>query len=112
SCHRQIESMFELDLLRLRQAERATDIGKRFLSEHDRAGTHRTNLADELNVFDGLRKQLQTAAILFEKTQARAIDLAIDQQTDQTFVTEAGSEREFPLRDIKSRFGVAESLIM
>src|SRR5262245_24304954 len=104
--------MLKLDLLRLRQAERAADIRERFLREDNRAGTHCANLADELNVLDSFREELQTAAILFEKTQARAIDLAVDQQSDQTFVAQARSERKFALRDVKSRFGVAESLVV
>jgi hypothetical protein len=52
SCHRQIKRVLKLDLLRLCQTESAGDVGKWFLSKDDRRGTHRANLADELNVFD------------------------------------------------------------
>jgi len=65
--HRQIEGVFELDLLRLREPKPSGDVGKRLLCKHDRAGTHCPNGAGELNIFDGLGKALQAAAILFEK---------------------------------------------
>ncbi len=45
--------MLKLDLLRLRQTERAADIRERFVGENNRAGTHCANPADKLNVFDG-----------------------------------------------------------
>src|SRR5215467_4022094 len=103
--------MLEFDLLRLRDSESAADVGKRFLRQHDRARAHRANLADELDVFDRFGEEFQTAAILFEKTQSRAIDLAIDQQTNEAFVAEARGEVEFALGDVESGFSFAERLI-
>ena len=104
--------MLKLDLLRLRQTESSGDVCKWFLRKDDRAGSHGSDLADELNVFDGFGEELQTAAILFEKTKTRTIDLAVDEQTDQPFMAQTGSERDFALRYIESRFCVAESLIV
>ena len=60
--------MLKLDLLRLRQTESSGDVSKWFISKDDRAGSHRSDFAYELNVFNCLRKELQAAAILFEKT--------------------------------------------
>ena len=104
--------MLKLDLLRLCQTKSASDVREGLLREDDRRGSHRANLADKLNVFDCFRKELQTTAILFEKTQARAIDLAVDQQTQQALMTEAGSERQLALGYVKSGFSVTESLIV
>src|SRR5262249_11756193 len=80
--HRQIERVLELDLLRLRQSESTSNVRKWFLSKNDRAGSHGSDLANELNVFNRLCEELQAAAILFEETQTRTIDLAVDEQTD------------------------------
>jgi len=71
--------VLKLDLLRLRHAESTADVCKWFLGEHDRAGTHGANLADELNVFNCFREELQAAAILFEEAKSRAIDLAVEE---------------------------------
>src|SRR6185369_9614948 len=101
SCHRQIESMLKLDLLRLRQSERTANVGERFLRKHDGAWTHRPDGADELNVFDRLGKVVQTTAILLEEAKTRTIDLAVDQQTNQTLVTETWCERKFSLGDVE-----------
>src|SRR6185503_14542110 len=106
--HRQIESMLKLDLLRLRQAKGAGDVGERLLRKDDCSGTHHSNRADELNVFDRLGETLQTAAILFEKAQARAIDLTVEKQTDETRMAQAGREGQLSLRYVKRRLGVAE----
>src|SRR5207302_5627791 len=81
--HRQIESMLELDLLGLGEAELAGDIRDRLLRKHDRSRPRRANEADKLNVFDGLGESLQAAAILLEKSHASPIDLAVDQQPNQ-----------------------------
>ena len=110
--HRQIESMLKLDLLRLRDAESARDVGKRLLREDDRAGPHCSDSADKLNVLDRFGKELQTATVLFQKTQPRAIDLAVDEQAHEPFVTETRSERKFALRDVEGGFSVAEWLVV
>src|SRR6185503_11699694 len=99
--HRQIERVLKLNLLRLRQSESAANVGKWLLRENDRAGPHRPDRADELNVLDCFREVVQAAAILFKKTQARAIDLAVDEQANETLVAEAGREREFSLCDVE-----------
>src|SRR6185436_12551746 len=85
-CHWQIESVFELDLLCLRETELAGDIGNRLLPKHDCSRTHGADDTGELKVLDGLRESLQAAAILLEETQAWSIDLAIDQQSNQSLV--------------------------
>jgi hypothetical protein len=59
--------VLKLDLLRLRQTERARDVGKRLARKHDRRGTHGSYCADEAHVFYGLRETLQAASILLEK---------------------------------------------
>jgi hypothetical protein len=66
----------------LRQAELAGDVGNGLLRKHDCPRPDRTDNAGELNVFDCFRESLQSAAILFEKTQTRPIDLAVNQQAD------------------------------
>src|SRR6266550_401416 len=104
--------MLELNLLSLGEAELAGDIGNRLLRKHDRAGTHRADAAGKLNVFDRLGEALQAAAILFKKAQARPIDLTVNQQTDQTLVTQHRRERQLALRAVESRDGVAERLAM
>src|SRR5437764_4767222 len=88
SCHRQIESVLKFNLLSLRQTKLAGNIGNRLLRKHNCSRSHYANAADKLNILDGFRKTLQAAAILFEKTQSRPIDLAIDQQTNQTLMSE------------------------
>ena len=82
------------------------------LRKHDRARSHGANLADELNVFDRFGEELQTAAILFEKAQSRAIDLTVDQETNQTLVAQARREGQFALRDVERGFRIAEWLIV
>src|SRR6185295_18358728 len=111
SRHRQIKCVLKLDFLRLGHPKRTADVGKRFLREYDRARTHRPDLANKLNVFDCFREQLQTAAILFEKAESRAINLAVNEETDQTFVAQTRREGEFALRDVESGFGVAEKSV-
>jgi hypothetical protein len=102
--------VLELDLLRLGHAEGAADVRERLLREHDRARPHRPDLADKQNVFDRFREEFQAAAILFQKTESRSIDLAVDKQADQPFVAQARRESEFALGDVEGRFGVAERL--
>src|SRR5256885_16555389 len=104
--------MFKLNLLRLRETKRAGDVGERLLREDDGAGAHRANGANEEDVFDGLRKALQAAAILFQKSQTRAVNLAINQEPDQAFMAQAGSKRQLPLRHIKCGLCVAERTFM
>ena len=104
--------MLKIDLLRLRDAESAADVGEWFLGEDDCAGSHRADLADKLDVFDCFREELQAAAILFEKPEPWTIDLRIDQQANKTFVTETGCESKFALRDVEGRLGVAQKSIM
>src|SRR6185503_12236935 len=108
--HRQIERVLKLDLLRLRQSERTADISKRFLRENDRAGTHRADLADKLNVFDGFGEELQAAAVLFEKAKTRAIDLTVDEQSYEPLVAQARGEGKFALSDVERRFRIAQPL--
>src|SRR5882672_4398579 len=110
--HRQIESVFELNLLRLGETELSGDVGDRLLGKHDRAGSHGANAAVKLDVFNRFRKTLQPAAILFEKAQSRPINLTIDEQSNQTFMTQHGGERELTLRHIKRGRHVAEGLAM
>ena len=71
--------MFELDLLSLRESKFTSDVGKGLLRKHDRAGSDGANAARKLNVFDCFREALQPAAILLEKSQARPVDLAVNQ---------------------------------
>ena len=40
------------------------------------------------------------------------IDLAVDEQTHETFVAQADSERQFALGDVESGFGIAQSLVV
>jgi hypothetical protein len=110
--HRQIESVLKLDLLRLRQSERAANVGERFLREDDRAGPNGANRADELNVFDCFGEVVQAAAILFEEAKTRTIDLAVDEETNQAFVTEARCEGQLSLGYVERRFGVAEPSVV
>ena len=110
SSHREIESVFELDFLRLRQSKLARDIGDRLLRKHDRARPHGANPAGKLNVFDSFGKALQSTTILFEKTKARAINLAVDEQTNETFVTEHRREGKLALRAVKRGGSFAERL--
>src|ERR1044071_3180160 len=110
--HRQIERVLEFDLLRLRQAERAGDVCKRFLCENDCAGAHGPDFADELNVFDCCGEELQTAAILFEKTKTRASVLALDEQPQEPLMAQAGREGKFALRDVERRFCVTQPPIV
>ena len=106
-CHRQIERVLKLDLLRLRQTKRARDVSKRLLGKNDRAWSHGANFTDKLHVFDCFREALEAAAILFKKSQARTIDLAVYQQPHETFVTKTGRELKFTLRDIEGGLGIA-----
>ena len=57
-------------------------------------------------------KRLQSAAVLFEKSQTRAIDLTVDQQTDQAVMAQAGSKRQLSLRHIERGLGIAEWTVM
>ena len=102
--------MLEFNLLRLRQTERPGDVRERLLREDNRGGTHSAHRADEVHVFDSICKELQPAAILFEKAHARAINLPFDQRAHKPLVAETWSEREFPLRDIKRRLRLAQRL--
>ncbi len=111
-CHRQIEGVLEFDLLRLGEAELAGDVGNWLLCKHDRARADRANGPGKLDVFDGLRKSLQPAAILLEKTQPRPINLAVNQEADQALVTQHWSERKFSLGHIKGGKYFAEGLAM
>ncbi len=110
--HRQIEGVLKLDLLRLRQAERAGDVGKRLARERDRAGTHAPDRAHERHVLDGAREPIQLAAILFEKAYARSINLTIDQQPHESFMPQAWRERQLPLRHIKGGLGRAQTSVV
>src|SRR5574341_1023008 len=110
--HRQIEGVFEFDLLGLRQTELAGNVGNRLLWKHDRAGTHRSDAAGELNVFDCFREALQSTAILFEKTQPRAIDLTVDQKTHEALVPKNGGKRELPLGAIEGGGDLAKWLVV
>ncbi len=56
--HRQIEGVFELDLLCLRQTELSGNVGDGLLWKHDRPGPHGANASGKLDVFDGLGKSL------------------------------------------------------
>ena len=56
--HRQIKGVLKLDLLRLRQPERARDVCKRLARESDRARPHTTHRADERHVFNRMREPL------------------------------------------------------
>ena len=104
--------MLKLDLLRLCESEGAGDVGKGLLREDNRAGADSAYRADELDVLDGFRKTLQAAAILFEEPQTRAIDLAVNQQTDETLVAEAGREGQLALRHIERSLGITEWTIV
>src|SRR5205807_6465674 len=99
--HRQIEGVLEFNLLRLRQTERPGDVRERLLREDNRGGTHSAHRADEVHVFDSVRKEFQSAAILFEKAHARAINLPFDQRAHQSLVAETWSEEQLALRHIK-----------
>ena len=76
------------------------------------AGPHRANPAEELYVLDCFGEELQTSAILFEKSQARAIDLAIHQQANETLVAQTGCKRQLALGYVEGRLRFAERLIM
>src|SRR5436309_4226979 len=102
-CHRQIEGMFEFDLLSLRESKFTSDVGKGLLRKHDRAGSDGANAARKLNVFDCFREALQPAAILLEKSQARPVDLAVNQQPNQTLMAENRGERKLALRTLEGR---------
>jgi hypothetical protein len=104
--------MFEFDLLSLRQPESASDIGEWLARENDRSWTNGPDSTDELNIFNCFGEELQPAAILFEKSQARAIDLAINEKTYQAFMTKAGSKRELPLGNVEGRFGITQAAIV
>ena len=71
--------MFELDLLRLRQGERPGDVSEGFVGEDDRAGRYGAHTPDEMHVFDGSGEKLQSAAILRDEPQARAIQVTVNQ---------------------------------
>ena len=104
--------MFKFDFLRLGETELAGDVGNWLLREHDGAGMHRPDGAGKLNVFDGLGKELQTAAVLFEEAKTRAIDLAINEQPHEPLVAQAGRERKFALRDVERRLRVTQPLVV
>src|SRR5882724_1599093 len=108
----QIKRMFELDFLSLGQAEGAGDVGKGLLRKDDRTWSHRANAALELHVLDCFGKKLQSATILLEETQARSIDLAVDQKPDQALMAETRGKRQFSLRYIKSSEGITQFLSM
>ena len=110
--HREIEGVLKLDLLRLREAERARDVSKRLLREHDRCGPHGANRADEVHVFDGLCEQLQAAAILFQKAQARPINLAVDKQAHEPRVTKHRGERQLALSNVERRLRFAQLFVV
>ena len=110
--HRQIESVLELDLLRLGEAKPPRDVGKRLLWKDDRAWTDGPNAAGKLNIFDGLGEALQSAAILFEEAQSWPIDLAVDEQANQTLVSQHRRERKLSLRAVESRRRFAERFAM
>src|SRR5437762_13904466 len=95
--------MLELDLLGLREAELAGDIRDRLLRKHDRSRPRRANEADKLNVFDGLGESLQAPAVLLEKSHARPIDLAVNEQTNQAFMSQHRRKRQLALRHIERR---------
>jgi hypothetical protein len=65
-----------------------------------------------LYVFDCFRKELESPAILFEKAQPGPIDLAVDEETDQTLMAQAGSEGKFSLRYVERGLGVAEPTVV
>src|SRR5215204_18705 len=100
--------MLKLDLLSLRKPERAADVSKWLVCKNDRAGPHRPDLTDELNVFDCFGEELQAAAVLFEKAQSRAIDLAVYQQPHQSFMAQAGSEGQLALCYVERSLNVAQ----
>src|SRR5215510_8159200 len=52
------------------------------------------------------------APVMSAKTQTRAVHLAVDQQTHQSFVSEAGDKWKFALRYVKGGFGIAQPLIV
>src|ERR1041385_686283 len=104
--------MFEFDLLSLRESKSTSEVGKGLLRKHDRAGSDGANAAGKLNVFDCFREALQPAAVLLEKSQARPVDLAVNQQPNQTLVAEDRGERKLPLRTIEGRGCFAERLVM
>ena len=54
---------------------------------------------------------MKDAAVLFEKTQTRAIDLAVYQEANETFVAEHWCEGQFSLCDVERCFRVAEASI-
>jgi hypothetical protein len=104
--------MLKLDLLSLRQTESAGDVGKRFVGENDRTWSYGSDSAHELNVFNCFGEKLQSAAILFEESQTRSIDLTVNQQTHKAFMTQAGSEWELSLCDVESCFRITQAAIV
>ena len=44
--------------------------------------------------------------------KTRAIDLAVDEESHESFVPEAGCEREFALSDVERSFGITQSLVV
>jgi len=82
------------------------------LRKDDGPRTHCPDPADKLDVFDCFGKPLQTAAVLLQKSQPRAVNLAIDQETDQALVAQARGERQLSLSHIKCRPEVTEWTVM
>ncbi|HEU4479403.1 MAG TPA: hypothetical protein VFR80_12865 [Pyrinomonadaceae bacterium] len=104
--------MLELNLLGLRQAESTGYIGERLLGKDDSGRPHGANFTGELHVFDGFGKELQTTAVLLEEAEPGAIELTVDEQTNEAFVPEARREGEFTLGDVEGRLSIAKLLIM
>ena len=104
--------MLEFDLLCLSEAELSGDVRDGLLGKHDRSGMNGANTAGKLNVFDRFGEALQATAILLKKTQAWPIDLAVNQEPDQSFMTEHRRERELALRYVEGRDHVAERFVM
>jgi hypothetical protein len=98
--------MFEFDFLGLGKSEIAGDIGKRLLSKDDCTWAHCPNRADEMHIFDGLGKQLQSAAILLEKSDSGPVDAAFDKQFDQSFMSQARRKWKLTLRYVKRRLRI------
>src|SRR5207253_2867019 len=88
SRHWQIEGVLEFDLLSLSEAKLSGDVRDGLLRKHDRSRMNRANTAGKLNVFDRFGEALQATAILLKKTQAWPTDLVVNQEPDQSFMTE------------------------
>src|SRR5258708_30615292 len=102
--------MLDLDFLRLGQTESAGDVRDWLLRKHDRSRTNGANDARKLNVFDGFGETLQSAAILLQKAQPRPIDLAVNQQAHQSFMSKHRREWQLALSTVKAGRHFAERL--